>query len=209
MKAVVFDCDGVLVDSEPLAERSWSHALAKFGYTATVEDFEAVLGRTAVAGHAYFAGRTELPPLDQFRTHTGEYWNAHLDELRAFPDAVEVVRHLAADGIPLAVASSSHRAELDMKLTRFDLARYFDFVIGGDEVAHGKPAPDLFLRAAEGLGVAPSDCLAIDDAEVGADSAAAAGMRVVRLTRSGEVSARHTTASSLDAELIEMWLGLR
>jgi HAD superfamily hydrolase (TIGR01509 family) len=209
VKAVIFDCDGVLVDSEPLAEASWSQALARYGHTATAEQFEDVRGRTADAGYEYFAALVELPPVAEFRLATREYWDAHLDELTAFPDAVEMVRALAGDGIPLAVASSSRRAELDMKLARFDLTSYFDVTVAGDEVPFVKPAPDLFLAAAQGLRIDPADCLAIDDAEVGADAAVAAGMRAVRLTRNAEFSARHPVVSSLDADLIEHWLGVR
>ena len=96
-----------------------------------------------------------------------------------------------------------------MKLSKFDLHRYFDATVAGDEVLRGKPAPDLFLEAANGLSVVPSACLAIDDTELGADAAAAAGMRAVQILRDGSLSARHTVVSSLDADLILHWLGMR
>jgi HAD superfamily hydrolase (TIGR01509 family) len=209
-RAVVFDCDGVLVDSEPISERAWSTVLGRLGYAPTDGDFAAIRGTTSADTLAYFERLVTMPPGVDIHASIGEVREAlYDDELEAFPDAVGAVRALAAEGVPLAVASSSSRTTLDGKLARFDLHRYFDVTVAGDEVRMGKPAPDLFLAAASGMGVDPGACLAIDDTEIGADAAIAAGMRTVLLARDGRLSTRYTAVSELDAELVLHWLGLR
>jgi HAD superfamily hydrolase (TIGR01509 family) len=210
MRAVVFDCDGVIVDSEPLSERAWSTVLGMHGYTPVEGDYAATRGVTSADTEAYFARLVDVPPeTDLVADVNLVLQEMFAYELEAFPDAVEAIRTLAAEGIPLAVASSSLRVNLDLKLAKFDLLRYFDVIVAGDEVARGKPAPDLFLAAADGLKVDGSACLAVDDTEVGADAAVAAGMRTVRLARNGELSARHPTIAILDADLMLHWLGVR
>jgi len=210
LRGVVFDCDGVLVDSEPLSERAWAMVLDGYGYTATPGDWPATRGTTNGDTAAYFRRFVAVDPghdlVAEVEATLSELLAA---ELEAFPDAVATVRALAGEGVPLAVASSSGRVQLDLKLARFDLTRYFDRVVSCDDVARGKPAPDLFLAAAAGMGIPPSRCFAVDDTEIGADAAVSAGMRAVLLARDGSLSARHPTVSHLDAELILHWLGLR
>ena len=209
IRAVVFDCDGVLVDSEPLAAEAWRRVLAAHDYTLTDEDVEYCRGLTVADMYPYLTSRTDLPPfadlvaeVDAVRTPL------YADHLQAFPDAVTAVRELARDGIPLAVASSSRRRLVVEKLGRFDLVRFFDVIVGGDEVDRGKPAPDVFVAAAERLGIAPRHCLVIEDAVAGAEAAVAAGMRVVVVQRDGELVSGHASLSTIDATLIRSWMGL-
>jgi HAD superfamily hydrolase (TIGR01509 family) len=206
---VVFDCDGVLVDSEPLAVSAWTETLAGYGYEITGEDIEASLGVTEDAMHARLARKAELPPYETLIEEIDEIRFALFeDRLEAFPDAVETVRTLALEGIPLAVASSSRRFALEWKLARFDLMRYFDAIVAGDDVARGKPAPDVFVAAAVGLGIDAKRCLAVEDARNGAVAAMAAGMRVVVVARSGAMMPPYATVSSVDASEIRSWMGL-
>lgn len=210
MRGVVFDCDGVLVDSEPLSERAWATILDGYGYAPTTGDWLATRGTTSTNTAEYFRRFIDVDPsLDLVAEVDVVRRELFVNELEVFPDAVDTVRALAADGVPLAVASSSGRQQLDLKLAKFDLTRYFDAVVSGHDVMRGKPAPDLFLAAAEGMGVVPVQCLAFDDTELGADAAVAAGMRTVLLARDGSLSTRHTAVSALDPDLILHWLGLR
>lgn len=116
--------------------------------------------------------------------------------LAVFPDAAACVPELALYGVPLAVASSSRRERLDLTLEHSGLSRYFAVTVAGDEVEHGKPAPDVYLLAAERLGVAPGECLAVEDTGHGAVSAAAAGMRVLGLARRPEEIGRLLAAGA-------------
>jgi HAD superfamily hydrolase (TIGR01509 family) len=197
----------VLVDSEPLAEEAWAHVLSQSGARITADDISAVAGTSSVDTYSHFAGKFDLPPYDEMTVAVDEYlFPAMAERLEPFADALDTVRSLAAQGMPLAVASSSNRVELDLKLAKFDLARYFDIVIAGDEVANAKPAPDIYLAAAAGLGMNPAACLAVEDSVNGAIAAQAAGMRVVLIDRVGIIPASWPTVPSVDAEFLSTWL---
>ncbi|VAW04538.1 hypothetical protein MNBD_ACTINO02-963 [hydrothermal vent metagenome] len=197
----------MLVDSEPLAEEAWQHVLGQHGARITANDISAVAGTSVVDTYRHFAGKHNLPPYEDVTAAVNAYLlPAMAERLEPFADAVGAVRALAAAGSPLAVASSSDRAELNLKLEKFDLMRYFDFVIAGDEVPDAKPAPDIYLAAAAGLGVDPRSCVAVEDSVNGAMAAQAAGMRVVLVDRVGIIPASWSTVTSIDAALITMWL---
>lgn len=205
--AVVFDCDGVLVDSEPIADEVWAIVLAERGYTLTKEDTAACLGTSEPTTYAYYAERAHVLPYEEHMAAIDTIRVPVYEErLAAFPDALDTVRSLAAQGIPMAVASSSRRPDLDSKLALTGLARYFDVFVGGDEVEEGKPAPDVYLEAARRLGVPPAGCIAIEDAEHGATAAVAAGMRAVMVHRDGSVSSNHATVTEITADLITAWM---
>ncbi len=207
ISAVVFDCDGVLVDSEPIADEVWVLVLEERGYTMTNEDASACLGTSEPTTYAYYAERANVLPYEEHMAAIDEIRVPVYEErLEAFPDAFDTVRSLAAQGIPMAVASSSRRPDLDSKLALTDLARYFEAFVGGDEVEHGKPAPDVYLEAARRLGIPPSECIAIEDAEHGATAATAAGMRAVMVKRDGSISPNHATVSEITADLITAWM---
>lgn len=207
ISAVVFDCDGVLVDSEPIADEVWAMVLAECGYTMTAEDAVACLGTSEPTTYAYYAKRAEVLPYEEHMAAIDEIRiPVYAERLEAFPDAFETVQALAAQGIPMAVASSSRRPDLDNKLALTGLDRYFDAFVGGDEVEHGKPAPDVYLEAARRLGVPPSDCIAIEDAEHGASAAVVAGMRAVMIKRDGSISPNHATVTEITANDLTAWM---
>ena len=184
MTAVIFDCDGTLVDSEPLARTAWERALEPYGYEVTEADVEACIGRPFPRVHEYFAERVALPGHDEmwaaFSSRLFELIDA---ELVPFDDAIDAARELRSRGVPVAVASSSPRERLQRTLGRAGLLDAFDVVVAGDEVAHGKPAPDMFLLAAERLGVEPSACVVIEDSPPGVQAGIAAGMFTLAVCR--------------------------
>ncbi len=207
ISAVVFDCDGVLVDSEPIANDVWAVVLAERGYTLTAEDTVACLGTSEPTTYAYCAARADVLPYEEHMEAIDAIRTPIYEELlEAFPDAFDTVQSLAAQGIPMAVASSSRRSDLDSKLALTGLDRFFDAFVGGDEVEHGKPAPDVYLEAARRLGVSPSDCIAVEDAEHGAAAAVAARMRAVMVKRDGSISPNHATVTEITADLIAAWM---
>ena len=209
ISAVVFDCDGVLVDSEPLADAIWAEVLAARGYHATEADGDACRGRTEPATYEYFAERADLLPYEEHMAALDALRVPRFEaELEPFPDTANTVRALAARGIPMAVASSSRRQALDRKLEIVGLDRYFDVVVGGDEVNAGKPAPDVFLEAALRLDVDPASCLVVEDSEHGAAAGVAAGMRTVMVRRDGSISPVYATVSEVDPDQILSWMWL-
>ena len=184
MTAVIFDCDGTLVDSEPLARTAWERALLPYGYALTDADAEASVGLPYPRVHAYFAARAELPDADAFWTEfTSQLFTLIDSDLVPFPDAIAAAQALRAQGVPLAVASSSPRERLERTLGRAGLLDAFDVVVSGDEVEHGKPAPDMFLLAASRLGVEPETCVVIEDSPPGVQAGIAAGMFTLAVCR--------------------------
>jgi HAD superfamily hydrolase (TIGR01509 family) len=207
VKAVVFDCDGTLVDSEPLARRAWELALAPYGYALTDEDAEASVGLPYPRVHAYFADRAELPAAEPFWAEfSGELFALIDSELAPFEDAVSAARELRDRCVPVGVASSSPRERLHRTLSRAGLLDAFDVIVAGDEVTNGKPAPDMFLLTAERLGAAPDVCVAVEDSAPGVQAALAAGMHTIAVCRvpgtEATLAAAHRVVDSLSADTI-------
>lgn len=182
IKAVIFDCDGVLVDSEVLAQKVELEALAEIGLAYDHEAFAArFLG---MSNEAFFAAleRDSFVQLGcalpaDFRERCHARYTALVDEqLGEVPGALEAV---AALGHPKAVASSSEGPALERKLKKSGLWDHFaPHIYSADHVEAAKPAPDLFLHAAKALDLPPEACLVLEDSSNGVKAARAAGMRV-------------------------------
>ena len=186
-RAVVWDCDGVLVDSEPHSVASWVAVLGRFGSPVTAADVEACMGfgypdtyahLTAIPSDGTIPAPDDLWPL--LLEAIGESFGAHLPP---FPDAAATIAVLDEAGIPQGVASTSKRARVDLALERSGLAGWFGAVVAGDQVARTKPHPDVYLRASELLGVDPARCVAVEDTAHGCTAALAAGMQAVGVVR--------------------------
>ncbi len=200
--AVLFDCDGTLVDSEPLARIAWERTLAPHGYVLTDEDLEQVIGLPFPVVHGFFARRVALPgPGPVLETLSRELFALYAERLEAFPDAVASVHELRRTGVPVAVASSSPRVRLDVALAHVGLADAFAVTVAGDEVARGKPEPDMFLEAARRLGADPAACVVVEDSAPGVAAGLAAGMGVLGVVREhggpGAVRGAHTVAGEV------------
>lgn len=184
IRAVVFDLDGVLVDSELLSCGATADLLTAHGLPMTEPEVRRLfLGKpiSAVFKHARTLGH-ELPPsfaADKERL----YAERAKGTLRPFPGAREVIEKIAAS-MPIAIASSGSPGKVRFSLAETGLAPLFPVVCTTSEVARGKPAPDVFLLAAERLGVAPHECAIVEDALPGIEAARAAGAFVVGVTTS-------------------------
>lgn len=177
MDAVVFDCDGVLVDSETRLVEIDQRMLADLGWHMTVEEV-----------HARFVGKTAEHYLAEIRRNVPDLpanWRdpylplierALREELEAIPGVQEVISGFS---VPIAVASNSSRRRVRDSLRLVGLLRYFTGrIVSAEDVAEGKPAPDVYLRAAELLQVAPAACIAVEDSATGVRAARSAGMTV-------------------------------
>ncbi|WP_051325132.1 HAD family hydrolase [Candidatus Solirubrobacter pratensis] len=201
--AVIFDCDGTLVDSEPLAGRAWKATVAPYGYEVTDADLAACMGIPYARTHAYLSERAELPEAHEFWPLLKHELFSLIDaELVPFPDAVEAAAELHARGVRLAVASSSPRERLDRTLARAGLS--FAVTVAGDEVEHGKPAPDMFLAAAERLELPPARCVVVEDSVPGVAAGRAARMPTlgVQRERAVDLSEADAVVEVITAEAI-------
>ena len=156
--------------------------MAPRGYEITDADLEACVGGTYPRTHAYMAERASLPDLEtvwaELSTELFALIDAHLEP---FADALAAIEELQARGVRIAVASSSVRERLDRTLARAGLQ--FEITIAGDEVEHSKPAPDMFLLAAQRLGLPPERCAVVEDSGPGVAAGVAAGMPTLGVCR--------------------------
>lgn len=183
-RAVVFDCDGVLVDSEQLSWEAWRRVTEMHDLELTDADVQAFTGQRASDIAAVLAERSPLADPTGLEAGVEAMAVTLFEErLQAFEDAEDTAEHLHRIGFELAVASSSSRTRLEAALRVTRLDHLFAHVVSGDDVAAGKPAPDIYLAAAAALGAQPTDCIAVEDTAPGIASAAAAGMKVVAVDR--------------------------
>ncbi len=187
MNTVIFDMDGVLINSEPVIIKAATRALASVGITATRDFFEPFIG----AGEEFFiigpckdAGIPEKTDAVMASMYQN-YKDTVYQELAVYPQAPETIRALHDAGYTLALVSSSAKEKLLISLDAAKIpAEYFDLILSGNDVAKKKPDPGPYLKAAEKLGKDPKDCLVIEDALNGIKAAKAAGMHCGAVTTS-------------------------
>ncbi len=184
-RPIVFDCDGVLVDSEGLGWTALEIVLRRYGpVTVTDADRAVLAGATYQHDYAHFAAKVSLPAADElWEELTGVMFELFDAKLQAFEDAVDTLEALKGRQVAMAVASNSPRDRLDKSLAATGLADFFQASVSGDEVDAPKPAPDIYLQAAKLLAVDPSECIAVEDTPTGVAAAKAAGMTVVAVER--------------------------
>lgn len=183
-RPVVFDCDGVLVDSEALGWEAMAGALQKYSVAVTDEDIRLLTGASYESDYAHFAARGDLPGPAEFWTELTEEMFVLFDRrLQAFEDAHDTLEVLAARGIAMAVASNSPTERLERSLQATGLSQFFEVSVSAEQVGRPKPAPDLYLRAAAELGVPADSCVAVEDTAPGAAAALAAGMWTIVVDR--------------------------
>jgi HAD superfamily hydrolase (TIGR01509 family) len=183
LAAVVFDMDGVLVDSEHLWEENWIAYAAKYGVEWTSEDTSTVQGMSAPEWSAYLAKRSGTPetPEQVERTVVDGMITAIADgRAPLLPGADRMVTDVSAKA-PIALASSAPRRVIDAVLATYGLTDEFTATVSSAEVPRGKPSPDVYLEAASRLGRRGDECLGVEDSSNGIRAAAAAGLTVVAL----------------------------
>ncbi|MFD8723286.1 HAD family hydrolase [Streptomyces sp. NPDC059629] len=183
---VIFDNDGVLVDSEPISNRLLAAYLTELGFPTSYEDsIRDYMGSAMHRVHELVQERTGKRLPDDFDdVFHARVFAAFERELKPVAGAAEVLERLAADGVPYCVASSGSHERIRVGHRTTGLDRWFDEsrVFSSQDVGRGKPAPDLFLYAAERTGVAPGRCAVVEDSPLGVQAAVAAGMDVYGFT---------------------------
>ncbi|MBZ6228722.1 HAD family hydrolase [Streptomyces olivaceus] len=183
---VIFDNDGVLVDSEPISNRLLAGYLTELGHPTSYEDsLRDYMGAAMHRVHDLVLERTgRRLPGDFDDVFHGRVFAAFERELEPVPGAVGVLEKLVADGVAYCVASSGSHERIRVGHRKTGLDRWFGDgrIFSSQDVGRGKPAPDLFLYVAERMGVAPARCVVVEDSPLGVQAAAAAGMDVYGFT---------------------------
>ncbi len=184
----IFDCDGTLVDSMPTHYKAWKIALDRLGFSGDfTEDFFYGLGgakTTLVVELLNKQSGSSLDP-DEFADEKEAIYLDIISEVRPIDEVIGFVRRVAKDR-PISVASGGLRHVVDRALVSAGISELFEIIVTPENVAQGKPAPDMFLLAAEKMQVSPGECLVVEDAELGRQAAKAANMDCLMIpTRRG------------------------
>ena len=185
-RAYLFDCDGTIVDSMPLHYIAWKQALGEWGCTLDEDLFYSWGGKPPVEIIAALNKMRDLKmSVEAVAERKESLYYALLPELKPVP---EVLEHIDAQqgSIPFAVVSGSSRESIVKSLTTVGLLDRFPILVGSEDYARSKPAPDAFLTAAARLNIAPKDCLVFEDTDMGIQGATAAGMASVRVPQPNE-----------------------
>ncbi len=181
-KAVIFDFDGVLVNTEVAIYNSWKRVYAAEGHEIPLETFNQCLG----SGYTYWDPGKYLESLTG-KTYDWPAINAarqaeivrDLENEGLIPGVEDFIKKLHSAGVPMAIGSSSSHKWVDDWLKREKIMQYFNTVVCRDDCKAVKPAPDIFLKAAVNLGIAPADCVVLEDSHNGTIAAVNAGMNVI------------------------------
>jgi HAD superfamily hydrolase (TIGR01509 family) len=201
--AVVMDMDGLMVDSEPLSRRAWDQVLARYGYVLNDDTYNRIIGYRADESTAMVIKAYDLPVgVDDFMREKAEALaKIRVGGVPVMPGLFEFHANILRKGVPWGVATSSPRAHAEETIEQLGLSTSCQTVAGGDEVSRGKPAPDIYLLAAERLGIPARRCLAVEDSAPGCRSALAAGMMVAAVpngaTKAADFSAVNHVFPSL------------
>lgn len=184
IKAAIFDLDGVIVDTAKYHYLAWKRLARQLGFDLTEEDNEQLKGISRIHSMEIVAriGGLSLPEAELRRLANlkNEWFIEYIEQMRpdeVFPGVVELVKDLRAHGIRIGLASSSKNAPAVLGILQ--ITELFDVVVDGTMIIHSKPDPEIFLLAAERLGLPPEVCLVFEDAEAGVEAALRAGMRCV------------------------------
>jgi HAD superfamily hydrolase (TIGR01509 family) len=203
-KAIVFDMDGLMVDSEPIARRGWEIILASFGSALEEHVYEQMVGLRLEDSAKIVQSTYNLPisALDLSQRKEKVMVSLRAAGMPVMPGLHQLVSCLNERNLPWAVATSSRRHYALDVLAQLGLTDHCRAVAAGNEVAQGKPAPDLYLLAAERLNMAPEHCLALEDSVPGGKAAVAAGMTLAAIpnghTKAADFPFAHYVLDSLN-----------
>lgn len=182
-KAVIFDKDGVIIDTQPIHYKVFCEFCRDFEWTIGKEEYESFIGTTSIEMFdriktKYGVKHSVLELVEMFQLRYVDMI-VSLQNEKPISGVDVLIKALHSNGIKLAVASSATRKKIDLVLNMFELQDYFKVTVSGYEVQNSKPAPDIFLSAAKQLGVLPQECVVIEDSANGVIAAKLANMRCV------------------------------
>jgi beta-phosphoglucomutase len=208
--AVIFDLDGLMVDSERISLRVWRRFLGEHDRNLSDDDYRQMIGMNTHASAAHVKRVTGIPIAVEeiVEDHRRRLYQVIGEDAEPMDGLPELVEALKQRGLPLAVASNSPADYVLRALSAIEFNDDFPVVVAADQVQHGKPAPDVYLEAAVRLDVEPEVCLAIEDSPIGLASALAAGMRCVVVPNDDLTGAEYPGAYAIYPSLPALHLDL-
>lgn len=208
IRAVVFDMDGLMFNTEEVFNQSGSELLKRRGLTPPPELFHSMMGRRAAEAFQVMIDMMGLQEsIEDLQAESEAIFDSLLDDILApMPGLLELLDVIEARSLPKAVATSSHRDYLSDILGRFNLLDRFHHTFTAEDVTHGKPHPEIYLTAARHLNIRPDEMLVLEDSENGTKAAAAAGAHIIsvphEMSRHHDFSSAKGIASSLNDPVI-------
>jgi HAD superfamily hydrolase (TIGR01509 family) len=183
VEAVIFDMDGVIIDSEPVYRKIEQILFKAEGLNISQEEHETFVGTKTLEmwlllEKKYGLIRTAQETADEEGQRYAQWLNSE-EGLEPIPGIKELLKKLTESGVKLAVASSSSKLEIETILTKFGIINYFTALVSGYQVSQGKPSPDIFIYTAGRLDVHPENCIVIEDSRNGINAAKQSGMRCI------------------------------
>ena len=186
LRGVIFDMDGVIIDSHPAHRAAWKGFLESIGRSASDKELDFILdGRKREEILEYFLGKLDSDQIAEYGHRKDELLRSHGNRLEPITGVVEFLDLLCDSGVRMALATSAGKRRACGTLEELGLCHYFETIVTGDEVAAGKPDPAIYRLAAARMREAPDHLLAVEDAVSGVKSAMGAGMRCVGVAHNG------------------------
>lgn len=182
MNAIIFDMDGVIIDSEPLHFELERELLEELGGKITPKELQAFVGTTDYYMWSTFKNKFNIEnSIEEMIAMKKERFLQNIHKIDLVDNFEEFMLAVYSESYLLGLASSNNRKAVDSIIEKFNLDKYLEFIISGEEVSKGKPDPEIFLTAANKMNVKPCECLVIEDATNGIKAAKAAGMKCIGL----------------------------
>jgi len=190
IQAIIFDMDGVIIDSHPVHRRAWRKFLTTVGLTVTDDELDFILeGRRREEILRHFLGDLPSYVIAEYGRRKDAFFEENFAEVTLIPGVRELLQDIGGAGLAAAIATSASSSRTRGTLRRLDLYTNFSAVVTGDDVAAGKPDPEIYLLAAKRLGLPPEELLVIEDAPCGVTAATAAGMKCIGVSKNGRAEA--------------------
>ncbi|HEY7095626.1 MAG TPA: HAD family phosphatase [Terriglobales bacterium] len=190
IRAIVFDMDGVIIDSHPVHRRAWRKFLATVGVSVSDDELDFILeGRRREEILRHFLGDLPFSIIEAYGRQKDQFFEERFTEIKLIPGVRELLKSLGDEGIGAAIATSASSSRTRETLSRLNLDGNFTAVVTGDDVTAGKPDPEVYLLASKRLCLGPNELLVIEDAPCGVLAATTAGMRCIGVSKNGRAEA--------------------
>lgn len=211
IKAVVFDLDGLMFNTEEIFHGAGVELMRRRGKEMTPEFFSLIMGRRAEEGYPLLVEAAALAddPVELWRESHQLFIDMLDEHLAPMPGLFELLDHIERSGLPKGVATSSDRKYLQRILTRYEIFDRFHMTLTAEDVTQGKPHPEIYLKAAERLSIQPHEMMVLEDSHNGTKAAAAAGAHIIsvphRYSAHQDFSpARHVASSLIDPHVLQL-----